>query len=396
VSQAPQSSPALRRLPACAFALGLLLSGPLAAQNRIGISRATDLRRSSNGVVLGSLTDAASVRTGKAQNGWVEVTVAGWIIRSSVSSTTQDGFDVSVNQADGENLRAEPNGTVIAQLKRGTLLQKVGARGGWLHVKRTGWVRRRSLDAPIETGALAERQAPAAPRQSARAQAPAPARSSVPVRPSAPQQSPPAQSAPSQSPSSPASSQLASARAAPSPGGPAGADQRVEIARSASLAEVPDGNRLGTIEPGTDAWVIGRAGDWVRVQVEGWMRQTDIKPSAQGALMGVSAAEVRADPQRFVGQTVEWRVQFIAIQQADELRPELPAGQPFLLTRGPLPEPGFVYVILPRDQTPRFQTLPPLQELVLRVAIRAPRSKYLATPVVELVGVVSGMADASR
>jgi hypothetical protein len=346
--------------------------------------------------VLGSLTDAASVRTGKAQNGWVEVTVAGWIIRSSVSSTTQDGFDVSVNQADGENLRAEPNGTVIAQLKRGTLLQKVGARGGWLHVKRTGWVRRRSLDAPIETAALAERQAPAAPRQPARAQAPAPARPSVPVRPSAPQQSPPAQSAPSQSPSSPASSQLASARAAPSPGGPAGADQRVEVARSASLAEVPDGNRLGTIEPGTDARVIGRAGDWVRVQVEGWMRQTDIKPSAQGALMGVSAAEVRADPQRFVGQTVEWRVQFIAIQQADELRPELPAGQPFLLTRGPLPEPGFVYVILPRDQTQRFQTLPPLQELVLRVTIRAPRSKYLATPVVELVGVVSGMADASR
>ena len=67
-----------------------------------------------------------------------------------------------------------------------------------------------------------------------------------------------------------------------------------------------------------------------------------------------------------------------------------------MLTRGPLPEPGFVYVILPRDEVTRFQSLPPLQELMLRVTIKAPRTKYLATPVVELVGVVSGMADASR
>src|SRR5262249_13880970 len=112
----------------------------------------------------------------------------------------------------------------------------------------------------------------------------------------------------------------------------------------------------------------------------------------EGALVGVSAAEVRSQPQRFVGQTVEWRLQFIAIQTADELRSELPAGQPFLLTRGPLPEPGFVYVILPRDQAAAFQDLPTLQELVLRVTIKAPRTKYLATPVVELVGVVSGLA----
>src|SRR5262249_32158153 len=58
VTQAPQSSPALRRLPACAVALGVLLSAPLAAQNRIGISGTTDLRRTSTGGILGTLTDA--------------------------------------------------------------------------------------------------------------------------------------------------------------------------------------------------------------------------------------------------------------------------------------------------------------------------------------------------
>jgi hypothetical protein len=137
--------------------------------------------------------------------------------------------------------------------------------------------------------------------------------------------------------------------------------------------------------------VLGRAGEWVRVQLEGWVRAGDVGPPADGAMVGVSAAELRAEPGRYVGQLVEWRIQFIAVQEADELRSELPAGQPFLLTRGPLPEPGFVYVILPRAQVAQFLALPALQELVVHVRIKAPRTKYLTTPVVELSSVVSGL-----
>jgi len=389
VTQAPQSSPALCWLPACAVALGLLLSAPLAAQNRTGISGTTDLRRTSTGGVLGTLTDAATVSRGKVQNDWAEVTITGWIIRSSVSPTTREGFDLSVTRSEGENVRAEPNGSVIARLRVGTLLHKIGSRGGWFHVKRTGWVPRRSLDAPIETAALGQRQNPTAPRSSARSQSPKSDKSTPPA--------PPAALAPA-SPTAPGGPQLATARGATSSSvaGSSGYGERFEVARSAPISAAPEGSQLGTIEQGADARVLGKAGNWVRVQIEGWMHEADLKPSGGGALTGVSAAEVRADPQRFVGQMVEWRVQFIAIQQADELRPELPIGQPFLLTRGPLPEPGFVYVILPRDQATQFQSLPPLQELVLRVTIKAPRTKYLATPVVELVGVVSGVADASH
>jgi hypothetical protein len=82
---------------------------------------------------------------------------------------------------------------------------------------------------------------------------------------------------------------------------------------------------------------------------------------------------------------VEWRLQLISVQVADELRPEMPAGQPYLLTRGPLPEPGFVYVMVPRAEVARFKSLPPLTEVMLRVAIRAPRTRFLATPVAEFV-----------
>lgn len=76
------------------------------------------------------------------------------------------------------------------------------------------------------------------------------------------------------------------------------------------------------------------------------------------------------------------------MQVADELRPEMPAGSPYLLMRGPLPEPGFVYVMLPRGDVARFKALPPLAELTLRLTIKAASTRYLPTPVAELVAVV--------
>jgi hypothetical protein len=104
--------------------------------------------------------------------------------------------------------------------------------------------------------------------------------------------------------------------------------------------------------------------------------------------VGVSAAEVRADPARYVGKTLDWRLQLVSVQIADELRPEIPAGQPYLLMRGPMPEPGFVYVIVPKGDATRFRALPPLTELTLRLTIKAASTRYLPTPVAELVAVV--------
>jgi hypothetical protein len=107
------------------------------------------------------------------------------------------------------------------------------------------------------------------------------------------------------------------------------------------------------------------------------------------SLGSVTAAEVRADPARYVGRPVDWRLELIAVQTADELRTEIPKGQLYLLTRGPLPEPGFVYVIVTAAQAEEFRALQALQELTLRVIIRAPRTRFLSTPVVELVSRLS-------
>ena len=164
---------------------------------------------------------------------------------------------------------------------------------------------------------------------------------------------------------------------------------RVETTSQVELRVRPDtGASAGTLAEHTSARVVTRSGDWVRVQVEGWVRADEVAP-AGGAQRGVTAAELRADPARYVGQTVEWKLQLIGVQVADELRPEMSPGQPYLLTRGPLPEPGFVYVAVPRAEVARFKALPPLAELLLRVTIKAPRTRFLATPVVEYVDAVA-------
>jgi hypothetical protein len=163
----------------------------------------------------------------------------------------------------------------------------------------------------------------------------------------------------------------------------------VETIREAGMSRMPDSAPTSTLPAGTPARVMGRSGEWVRVQVEGWVRESDLKQAEAGVLAGITAAEVRAAPDRFVGQTLDWRLQVIAVQLADELRPEMRSGQPYLLTRGPLPEPGFVYVTIPPERLAEFRALPPLHEMVMRVNLKAARTRYLATPVAELVSTLA-------
>jgi hypothetical protein len=160
---------------------------------------------------------------------------------------------------------------------------------------------------------------------------------------------------------------------------------RAAVSRETPVYATPQGGPYGTLQAGAPARVLGHSGEWVRVQVEGWVRESDLEAASGGALTGITAAEVRSDPSRYVGKAVDWRLQLIAVQTADELRTEMARGQNYLLTRGPLPEPGFVYVTVTPSQAAEFRALPALQELTLRVNIKAARTKYLATPVVEYV-----------
>lgn len=296
------------------------------------ISTDTRLRKEPEGVPLVSLPAGTEVETRGARGDWHEVVVEGWIFGGSTAPTQRDGFDLVVRASDGENIRAEPNGEVIARVRNGTLLRKLETRGGWLHVSRAGWVPREAIGGrtPTDTPAVV----------------------------------PPASPTPAKSPAS---------------------SDRAAVARETPMFATPQGGQYGTLQTGAPARILGHSGEWARVQLEGWVRESDLEEASGGALTGITAAEVRSDPSKYVGRTVEWRLQVIAVQTADELRTEIPRGQSYLLTRGPLPEPGFVYVTVSESQAAEFRTLPALQELTLRVVIKAARTKYLTTPVVEFV-----------
>jgi len=331
----------------------LALSAPAAAQEDTALSAPASLHKEPDGVPLVALPAGAPVEAGRARGSWNEATVEGWIYTNSTERTRRDGYDLVVTTDEGENLRRSPNGPLLGRVREGTLLERVGQKGKWTRVRRNGWIPKKALRPP----AAAAQQPAATPRRrpaAGVAATPAPATAASPLVP---------------------------------PGGP----ERVQTAREVPLGATPAGGTLGTLQAGTPARVVARSGELVKVQVEGWVPADAIAVSDSSALVGVSAAEVRAEPARFVGQTLEWRLQVIAVRTADELRSEMPPGQPYLLTRGPLPEPGFVYVIIPSAQVAAFQALPPLQEVVLRVAIRAARTRFLTTPVAELVSAVSGM-----
>jgi hypothetical protein len=337
----------------------LLLVGPLQAQEERRVEAPTDLHRDPDGTPLVSLPAGAPVEAGQADGDWRKVTVEGWIYRPSTSPTRRDGFDLIVSSEEGENLRGAPNGPIVGRAREGTLLERVGERGKWFRVRRDGWVPREAVPG---RQAPSQRAADTTRRRSARSQQP---------------------------------SQAAAPAAPPPAPAPAAGIEGVVTLRETGLSRAPDSSAIATLPPGTAGRVVGRSGEWVRVQVEGWIRDADVKPAESGVLGGISAAEVRASPDRFVGQTLDWRLQVIAVQIADELRPEMPSGQPYLLTRGPLPEPGFVYVMLPPGRVAEFRALPPLHEMTLRVTLKAARTRYLATPVAELVS-TPGLARAGE
>jgi hypothetical protein len=352
VIYAPQSSPGFGRLPACVTLLWLLFTSPLFGQHSTEIAVDTRLRKEPDGITLVSLPAGTSVATRRMRGAWNEVAIEGWIFARSIAPTRRDGYDLVVTPRDGENIRREPNGEVVGRARSGTLLRKIGKNGAWTHVSRTGWIPREAI-APIESGAILPEAAADTPQVQAPA---APASSGRPVSPSQPDQPKPTADA-----------------------------DRVEAAGETAVFAAPEASQLGTIHAGTPTRVLGRSGDWVRVQLEGWVRAGDLQSASGSAITGVTAAEVRSDPSHYVGRTVDWRLQLIAVQTADELRTEMPRGQNYLLTRGPLPEPGFVYVTLSDGQATEFRAAPALQEMTLRVTIKAARSKYLTTPIVEYV-----------
>ena len=284
-----------------------------------------------------------AILNGALRDSWVAVTMEGWIFASSVGPADRDGYNLTVTRAPEENLRSAPAGALVAKLTQGFLLSRVDTNGTWVHVTRQGFLSRDDLDS---LGDVAQGGSTPAPR-------PAVTDTTKAVH-----------SAPDTTPTDPT-------RALPT--------------RRTTVYRAPDGPALGALAPETPLRIISRSGEWSRVQFEGWVKSADLQPAPAGVLVGVSAAELRADPQRYVGQVLKWTVQYVAIETADDLRPDIPDGSTYVLARGPLPERGFVYIIIPEARKADIAKLTPLATIGVTVRVRVGRSRYIGNPVVDLV-----------
>ena len=325
-------------------AIALAGALPARAQQRVRITAQTPLLKTPEGPILGRVERGLELTQGRVDRKAVEVTVDGWIFARSLGATTRDGFNAIVNDGQGQNLRADarPDARLLGRLSGGALVQRLETKSGWAHVRRQAWVARLAAELPAASSSTT----------TATPNTPPPPRDTTP-------------------------------RATSSGFGDG---SRATAPRGAVLTNAPGGPEVGTLASLADVRVLTRANGWTRVRVDAWVPDSVLETADPGATVGVTAAEVHAEPARWIGQVVQWQLQVVAVQVADALRPELPEGKPYLLTRGPLPESGFVYVLVTPEQAQRYRDAPPLREITARVRIRAPSSKYLPTPVVELIG----------
>ena len=310
-----------------------------------------------------------SYPTGRVTGGHVETTVDGWMPARSTQTSARDGFDLGVSVGSGAAIRSSPGGPIIARIQEGTLLSKVSTRGTWVRVRRAGWVARGSLQAESATKPVSAQVTPP----------PAPPPAPVPIAP---------KSAPARQdtvkPVNPPKTSIS-----PLTDAPAGStvSDGATLRAGAVLSATQDGKPTATLAQAGNVQVVERTREWTKVRFEGWVRNADVAAEVSSGPR-ITAAMLRDQPQKYLGQSVSWRVQYLAVQQADALRPEMPRGQQYVLARGPLPESGFTYIMVTNEQAAVFRQFAPLDEVAIEAVIRAGRTKYLPTPVLELVKVV--------
>jgi len=312
---------------------------PASAQSTARARTAENVRREPNGEVLARVESGATMAVVGRRDRWLEVVLEGWMWERSLQATSQEAFDLVVSEPQGENLRAAPSGEVVGRVGRGTLLNLVERRPGWLKVSRRAWIWSASV---VETSA-----SPASLFQG---------------RPA---------------PDTPAES----AAARPAAFVPADAGGAVVLT-------APAGDTVARVAPGMELEVVAREGSWARVRVEGWTwlppRDT-MANAAERAPAALTPQDVAANPAAHRGRVVSWELQFISLERAEKVRTDFFEGEPFLLTRYGGPEGRFVYVAIGADRAGDMQGLVPLERLRVTGRVRTGAASLTGTPIIDLV-----------
>lgn len=156
------------------------------------------------------------------------------------------------------------------------------------------------------------------------------------------------------------------------------------------LRSEPAGSVTGLLLEGFLVDRLEERGDWSRIRRSGWVREaalgaSDAAGGEAGVLAGVSAADLRANPDDHAGARLRWTVRFLSLERAEPERIDFYEGEPFLLARAPDPGDGLVYIAVPPDLLAAAEKLRPLQTLDVLVRVRTGRSALLRVPILDLL-----------
>jgi hypothetical protein len=154
--------------------------------------------------------------------------------------------------------------------------------------------------------------------------------------------------------------------------------------RAAKVLTAPAGAPVGDLAQGALVHALARERGWVRVRVEGWVQEKDLAPADTAFGAGLSAADLRADPNGTRGKLVRWEVQVLAMQRADPLRREMAPDEPYLLAKGPGSESALLYLAVPPSMLAEAKAIAPLTTVIITARVRSGRSDPVGTPVLDL------------
>lgn len=360
--------------------LGVLLftlpSTSLRAQTTVASAAA--VRAAPDGRLVATMRAGAAVKTGAKKSDWTAVTIEGFLHKSVVSAKKNR---LTIKAPSGAAMRAsaDPSAEIIAVVEDGAALERLSASGEWFKAKREAWVQSRDLKTTVaktsQPASVATARANASQRAPEKVAA-LPARgASAPAAASAGSPAPPA--LPS------ASSPAASPRADGSPVlGDFAASQPLV------LRDAPDGKPAGSADSAARVRIVARDHGWARVELEGWVRESELVPVDSSSVSAVSAADLRSDPEHYRGSTVRWVVQAISVQQADPLRKGLAPDEPYLLARGPGSESSLLYLALPAALVASAKALQPLSDILVLARVRAGRSEPSGVPILDVLRIV--------
>ena len=305
----------------------------VAGQSRAVVVTEENLRAEPQGTVIGRIPAGSTLRVLQLQGRWVQVEVQGWIWTPSLQVTDRPGFDLAVSAAPQENIRSEPSGPVLGQLLEGALLERIGEVPGWSQVRRVAWMWGPSLE--VEEG---EETAPGS--------------------------------------------------GAPRPQASAGVVWWRSGSGGAPILTGPDGDTLARARPGAELQLLAREGNWVRVRLEGWAwapAGTEADSASSGVVSALTPEEVTRSPDAYRGQVVSWDLQFVSLEEAERVRTDFYEGEPFLLTRASSPGRTFVYVAIPPERLHEVEGLIPLERIRVVGRIRTGQAALTSNPILDLL-----------